>query len=54
MRAGKVQRIPVKLGMEDKYYIEIKDADLKPDDQVIVQGKGLVNEGMEVIAKVKQ
>ena len=49
-----VKKIPVKVGLEDKHFIEVVSGDLTEQDWVIVQGKGLVNENMEVIAKEKK
>lgn len=49
---GVVRRIPVTLGLEDKYRIEVFSADLDSDDLVIVKGKTLVNEGMSVQTKL--
>jgi RND family efflux transporter MFP subunit len=48
-----VKKIPVELGMEDKFFIEIKSSELTENDWVVIQGKGLINEGMEVVAKEK-
>jgi len=48
---GIVRRIPVSLGLEDKYRIEVFSEELSSDDMVIVKGKTLVNEGMTVQTK---
>lgn len=48
---GVVRRIPVTLGLEDKYRIEVFSNELAASDLVIVKGKTLVNEGMSVQTK---
>ena len=47
---GKVKKFPVRLGVQDKNFIEILDGELKADDEVIVTGKQLISPGMEVEA----
>ncbi len=49
---GIVSRIPVTLGIEDKYRIEVFSNELDSDDLIIVKGKTLVNEGMSVQTKL--
>ena len=49
---GVVRRIPVTLGLENKYRIEVFSTELDSDDLVIVKGKTLVNEGMSVQTKL--
>jgi RND family efflux transporter MFP subunit len=49
---GVVRRIPVTLGLEDRYRIEVFSAELDSDDLVIVKGKTLINEGMSVDTKL--
>ncbi|MFQ5447770.1 MAG: efflux RND transporter periplasmic adaptor subunit, partial [Saprospiraceae bacterium] len=51
VRDGVVKKIPVELGLEDKFFIEIKSSELSENDWVVIQGKGLINEGMEVKEK---
>jgi len=45
---------PVKLGLEDKYFIEILSAELTEADLVIVKGKGLISDGMKVKTKMSK
>ncbi|MBN4052105.1 efflux RND transporter periplasmic adaptor subunit, partial [Cytophagaceae bacterium AH-315-L13] len=45
---SKVVMIPVTVGIYDKDYIEILDADVTAEDWVIVQGKEQVSNGLEV------
>ncbi|MEM7036328.1 MAG: efflux RND transporter periplasmic adaptor subunit, partial [Bacteroidota bacterium] len=47
---GRVEKMEVELGLENKYEVEIRGARLVAEDQVIVKGKGLVQEGMAVRA----
>ena len=54
VRNSKIVKMKTELGLEDKYYIEILSQELKPDDQVVVQGKGLISEGLKVNAKLKK
>lgn len=49
--SGKVSKIIVQLGLRDEKYSEILGSDLQPTDSVIVQGKDLVSDGMDVNAK---
>jgi|GEM_PF-411847 len=53
VRDNVVKKIPIRLGLEDKFYIEAISDELGADDFVVVQGKGLISEGMEVVAKEK-
>lgn len=50
---NQVQKIPVRVGLEDKHHIEVISDQLSENDFVVVQGKGLISDGMEVIAKEK-
>lgn len=45
-----VEKLPVRLGVQDKNYVEVLNAELKPDDQVVVSGKQLISPGMQVEA----
>jgi RND family efflux transporter MFP subunit len=51
-----VKRIPVKIGLSDRNYFEVLNAEITAETKVIVQGKGLVNQGqiVEPILKSKQ
>jgi RND family efflux transporter MFP subunit len=49
---GIVHRIPVTLGLENRYRIEVFSDELSKNDLVIVKGKILVNEGMTVKTKM--
>lgn len=48
-----VKRLPVKIGLSDKDYFEILNAEITENTQVIVQGKGLVNDGQIVEPIIK-
>ena len=50
---NKVAQVSVKLGLEDKYFIEILGINLDSTDQVIIQGKDLVSDGVTVEAQLK-
>lgn len=50
---NKVKRIPIKIGLSDKNYFEVLNAEIAKETMVIVSGKGLVNPGQEVQAKLK-
>lgn len=43
-----VKRIPVKIGLSDKDYYEVLNAEITSETQVISNGKGLVNPGQIV------
>lgn len=45
-----VERLPVRLGVQDKNYVEVLNAELNADDQVVVSGKQLISQGMTVEA----
>jgi len=49
-----VKRLPVKIGLSDKDYFEVLNAEITENTQVIVQGKGLVNEGQIVEPVLKK
>lgn len=53
IKNGVAKKIPVRLGLEDKFFIEVMSDELTEADKVVVQGKGLINDGTEVIAKDK-
>lgn len=40
---GKVKRIPIKIGLSDKDYFEVLNAEIIKETHVIINGKGLVN-----------
>lgn len=44
----KVKRVPVRLGLSDKDYFEVLNAEINAKTQVIINGKGLVNQGQIV------
>jgi len=46
---GIVQRIPLRKGLSNKDYFEVLNADVSVQAQVIVQGKGLVKPGSQVL-----
>ena len=46
-----VEKMYISLGIEDKEYIEVINSALKQSDQVIVKGKEMVSEGIEVSVK---
>lgn len=46
----KVVKLSVRLGVQNKNYVEILDSELKSDDQVIVTGKQLISPNMKVEA----
>ena len=48
-----VKRVPIKIGLSDKDYFEILNAEITITTQVITNGKGLVNPGQEVKAILK-
>ncbi|RTZ03305.1 efflux RND transporter periplasmic adaptor subunit [Flavobacterium sp. RSP49] len=48
-----VKRLPVKIGLSDKDYFEVINAEITPKTQVITNGKGLVNEGQIVTPILK-
>lgn len=43
-----VKRMPVKIGLSDKDYFEVLNAEITGETQVIIKGKGLVNPGQTV------
>ena len=45
-----VQRVRLRKGLENKDFFEVLNSDLGKDDQVIIQGKGLVKPGQQVTA----
>jgi len=45
---GKVDRVPLRKGLFNKDYFEVLNAEVSPQAQVIVQGKGLVKPGQIV------
>jgi multidrug efflux pump subunit AcrA (membrane-fusion protein) len=45
---GKVQRVPIKIGLSDKDYFEVLNDEITLETQVIINGKGLVNPGQVV------
>jgi len=47
---GVVKKMPVRLGVQNKNFVEILNSELKEDDQIIVMGKQLVSPGMKVEA----
>ncbi len=53
VKDGIVQRIPLRKGLASKDYFEILNADITKDALIIIQGKGLVNEGQTVKAILK-
>ena len=48
---GIVKKTSVRLGLEDKTQIEVVSGELTEKDLVVVRGKGLINEGMNVNVK---
>ena len=53
VKNDKVERIPLRKGLSNKDYFEVLNAEIKKEDQVIVQGKGLVKPGQNVKAIFK-
>ncbi len=51
---GKVERMPVKIGLSNLYYFEVLNDEITSETQVIVQGKGLVKPGQIVEPILKQ
>jgi RND family efflux transporter MFP subunit len=53
---NKVERVIVKVGLSDRNYFEVLNAEITAETKVIVQGKGLVNPGqiVEPINKVEE
>lgn len=49
-----VKRVPVTIGLSDKDYFEVLNAEITESTQVIVSGKGLVNDGQKVEPIVKE
>lgn len=49
-----VKRVPVKIGLSDKDYFEVLNAEITASMQIIVSGKGLVNDGQKVEPIVKE
>lgn len=49
-----VKRVPIKIGLSDKDYFEVLNAEITESMQVIVSGKGLVNDGQHVEPIVKE
>lgn len=45
-----VEKIPVRLGVQNKNFVEILDGELKADDLIIVMGKQLISPDMQVEA----
>lgn len=50
----KVKRVPIKIGLSNKYYFEILNDEISKDSQVIINGKGLVSIGQIVKPILKQ
>lgn len=50
VRDGRAEKIPVRLGVKDKNFIEVLNPDLKPSDRVVVSGKQVISPGQEVEA----
>ncbi len=48
----KIEKIPVKLGMENKTHIEVLSDNVSENDVIVIKGKGLINVGMPVRAKI--
>lgn len=44
----KVKRLPVKIGLSDKDFFEVLNAEITKETQIIINGKGLVNPGQVV------
>ena len=51
---GKAKKIKVGLGLEDEKFIEVITDELSENDMVVVQGKTLISDGLEVQAKIKK
>ena len=49
---GVVKRIPLKIGLSDGNFFEILNAEITAETEVIIKGKGLVNEGQQVEPKL--
>ena len=47
---GVVEKMPVRMGVQNKNFVEILNTELKADDQIIVMGKQLISPGMKVEA----
>ncbi|MFT5777326.1 MAG: membrane fusion protein (multidrug efflux system) [Crocinitomicaceae bacterium] len=50
---NKVRRLPIRIGLADKDYFEVLNAEINKDTQVIIEGKGLVSEGQQVTPILK-
>ena len=48
VKDDKVERVPVKIGLSDKDYFEVLNADITAETKVITNGKGLVKPGQVV------
>jgi len=51
---GKAKKIKVGLGLEDEKFIEVITDELSENDIVVVQGKTLISDGLEVQAKIRK
>lgn len=51
VRNKQVRKVPVRLGLEDKDYVEILGADFSGNEEIIIKGKELVSEGVGVKTK---
>ncbi len=47
---GIVEKISVRLGVQNKNFVEILNGELKADDEIIVMGKQLISQDMKVEA----
>ena len=50
---GKVDRVALRKGLSDKDYFEVLNAEITPQSQIIIQGKGLVRPG-EIVQPVSK
>jgi len=48
---GKVEKLAVQLGLQNKNFVEILNSELTPEDHVVVSGKQLISPDMTVVAK---
>jgi len=48
---GKVKKVDVKIGIRDDKFSELLNADIKPTDKIVVQGKEFCSDGATVEAK---
>ncbi len=50
---GVVKRIPLRIGLSDKDFFEVLNAEITTESEVIIKGKGLVNPGQRVNPVIK-